>query len=155
MCLPADAPPYSHRGDGADATAGTSFFPTPPEPHAASHVAYLRTGRQRLGRGKIVDCYENGSVKILPSHRSWKHVVVSPEEINAATATPHGRKPANGAKIATAPLPIETPAPPALPHLTAILHEPPLRLVISFSTLDQLNDAIRTGKISFTTTAKS
>jgi hypothetical protein len=46
-------------------------------------IWFLRAGRKRRARGIVVEI-ENGLTKVMPTAKGWRHLWVTPQEINAA-----------------------------------------------------------------------
>jgi hypothetical protein len=46
-------------------------------------VWFLRSGRKRRARGIVVET-ANGLTKVLPTAKRWRHLWVTPQEIEAA-----------------------------------------------------------------------
>lgn len=46
-------------------------------------IWFLRAGRKRRARGIVVDV-ENGLTKVRPAAKRWRHLWITPQEINAA-----------------------------------------------------------------------
>jgi hypothetical protein len=46
-------------------------------------IWFLRAGRKRRARGIVVEI-DNGLTKVMPTAKRWRHLWVTPQEINAA-----------------------------------------------------------------------
>ena len=53
-----------------------------------TNITYLRIGRHKRASGKIVDFGPKQTVKVKPDHLDWKHVWITPKEIDAGKEKP-------------------------------------------------------------------